>query len=567
MDRQLGTRWKRLGGCRIARTNCRSSCRSGHVIVLMKAMFRRSAALGVSLFGTSLLGVTLFGMSLFGMSMVGVMLLGMSLLGVTAGSVVAQDRPGAAQDRPGAAQERPGAAQDRPGAAEERPGAAQERPGAGASQAAQVGEARPAAADERLLWPQFRGPRGDGHATASNLPERWNAFRNIAWQTPLPGSGWSSPIVVGDRIWVTAAQPKTLTAEEQAKRLAAFPAEQSESLRAYGSVELFALELAADTGRLLRRIELFTCDDPPIIHHVNSYASPTPATDGEHLYCHFGAVGTVALDMRKGEVLWRRRFAVDEITGGGNSPVLVGERLIFSCDGTDAQFVVALNKATGETLWKTNRPPIDATEPKYRRAFSSPLPIEVGGRALVVVPGAQWVVAYDPRDGREVWRVNYGDGHAIVPRPVFGNGMVYCCTGYPKPQLWAIRADGQGDITESHVAWTCDRQAPEIASPILVGEELYMVSVIGVASCLDSRTGETRWQKRLGGNHAASPLYADGKLYFASEDGAVTVLKPGREFTELARNQSTGIHMASPAAFGSSLLFRSSEGLYCLREQ
>jgi outer membrane protein assembly factor BamB len=419
----------------------------------------------------------------------------------------------------------------------------------------------------RLTWPQFRGPRGDGHAQANNLPVRWNAFRNIAWQTSLPGSGWSSPLVVGDRIWVTAAQPKTLTAEEQVKRLATFPAEQSESLRAYGSVALFALELAADTGKLVRRIELFTCDDPPIIHHVNSYASPTPVTDGDRMYCHFGAVGTVAVDMRSGETLWRRRFVVDEITGGGNSPILAGDRLIFSCDGTDAQYVIALNKATGETVWKTNRPPIEAMEPKYRRAFSSPLMVETGGRELAVVPGAQWVVAYDPRDGKEVWRVNYGDGHAVVPRPVFANGLVYCCTGYPKPQIWAIRVDGQGDVTDSHVAWTNDRQVSEIASPILVGDELYMVSVIGVASCLDARTGETRWQKRLGGNHAASPLFADGKLYFVSEDGATTVLKPGREFAELARNQGTGIHMASPAAFDSSLLFRSSEGLYCLREQ
>jgi outer membrane protein assembly factor BamB len=422
-------------------------------------------------------------------------------------------------------------------------------------------------AGERLLWPQFRGSRGDGHAEAKDLPTSWNAFRNIAWQTPLPGSGWSSPLVVGDKIWVTAAQPKTLAAEEQAKRLSAFPAEQSESLRAYGSVALFALELAASDGRLLRRLELFTCDDPPIIHHVNSYASPTPVTDGERLYCHFGAVGTVAVDMRTGMVAWRRRFVVDEITGGGNSPVLVGDRLIFSCDGTDAQYVIALDKANGDTLWKTSRPPIDAPEPKFRRAFSTPLLMEAGGREMVVAPGAQWVVAYNPRDGRELWRVNYGDGHAVVPRPVFGHGMVYCSTGYPKPQLWAIRVDGQGDVTDSHVAWTCDRQAPEIASPILVGDDLYMVSVIGVATCLDARSGQTRWQKRLGGNHAASPLLADGKLYFASEDGVVTVLKPGHEYTELGRNQSAGIHMASPAAFGNSLLFRSSEGLYCLRAE
>jgi hypothetical protein len=191
--------------------------------------------------------------------------------------------------------------------------------------------------------------------------------------------------------------------------------------------------------------------------------------------------------------------------------------------------------------------------------------VEHGGREEAIVPGAEWVCAYDPASGRELWRVNIGEGtHATIPRPVFGDGTVYVCTGYMKPQLWAIRLGGSGDVTETHVAWKHEKQIPEISSPILIGSELYFVSSLGVLSCLDAKSGRELWQHRLGGNFAASPIAADGKLYFSSQEGVSTVLRPGREYVELARNQLIGQTMASPAIAGRSLLIRADRMLYCV---
>lgn len=270
--------------------------------------------------------------------------------------------------------------------------------------------------------------------------------------------------------------------------------------------------------------------------------------------------------METGRVLWKQRFAVDEITGPGGSPVLDGDLLILGCDGADEQFLVALNKQSGETVWRMPRPKIDAVDGKLRRAFSTPLLVDYGGRRQLISPTAQWVVAYNPADGKELWRVNFRTGHAVVPRPVFRDGLVYVCTGYLKPVLWAVRVDGSGDVTETHVVWKCDRQVPEISSPVVVGAEIYFVSSIGVATCLDAQTGKRIWQHRLGGNFAASALAADGKLYFSSEEGTTIVLLPGREYRELARNQLFGRTLASLAVAGDSLLIRTDALLYCVRE-
>lgn len=325
------------------------------------------------------------------------------------------------------------------------------------------------------------------------------------------------------------------------------------------------MELDARDGRVVRRIELLKVESPSPIHSVNSYASPTPVADSGRLYCHFGSLGTVALDTQSGQVVWRKRFVVEEITGPGGSPVLWRDRLIVACDGVDAQFVVALDTRTGAELWKSPRPKIDA-EGKHRRAFSTPLVIEHAGRRQVISTAAQWVVSYDPETGREWWRVNYGDGHAVVPRPVFRDGLVYICTGYMKPQLWAIRADGSGDVSETHVVWRWDRQVPEVSSPVVVGGEIYFVSVLGVATCLDAKTGTQLWQKRLGGNYGASPIVSGDRVYFISQEGNTTIVRTGREYEEVAQNYLNGLILASPAAHGDALLMRSSERLYCIRE-
>ena len=416
-------------------------------------------------------------------------------------------------------------------------------------------------------WPQFRGPRGDGTAEARDLPTQWGGFYTPAWQTETPGNGWSSPIVIGGQIWITSAEQVALTTADLDRKLGSgLYKDFAEQFQGHSSVTLLASEIDAATGKRLRTVELFTVNNPPPIHATNTYASPTPVTDGKRLYCHFGSLGTVALDFESGKVVWQRKFVVDDITGPGSSPVLCDELLILPVDGVDEQYVIALNKDTGETVWKTARPPI-RSDGKHRRAFSTPLAIEHAGKSQLIVPGAQWVVSYEPKTGKELWRVDFGDGHATVPRPVYRDGLVYICTGFMKPQLWAIRVDGAGDVTETHVAWKYTKQVPEVSSPIVVGSEIYFTSTLGVLTCLDAVTGEQLWQHRLGGNFGASPIAADGKLYFTSQECLTTVIRPGRRYEELARNQLFGQTLASPAIAGSSIILRAERTIYCLRAQ
>lgn len=413
-------------------------------------------------------------------------------------------------------------------------------------------------------WPQFRGPSGDGVVTSSNLPTRWGGFEPIAWQAQIPGHGWSSPVVVGDRIWLTTAEQTALPTQAREKKLNdSIYRDYRDQLQVHGAVTCLAIELAAASGEELRRIELFTRDDPPPTHATNGYASPTPAADGQRLICHFGSLGTACLELNSGKVLWQRRLLFDEITGPGSSPALHNNIAIIPCDGADQQFVTGIDIHTGQTIWQTPRPKIEDQIGIHRRAFSTPLIVKHGNRWEAIVPGAQWVAAYDPASGKELWRVNMGEGHATIPRPVAANGMVYVCSGYMKPKLLAIRLGGDGDVTATHVAWQHDKQVPEISSPVIVGSEIYFVSSVGIATCLDAQTGEVVWHHRLGGNFAASPLAADGKLYFVSREGVTTVLKAGREYEELAKNQHFGQTLASPAVCGDALLIRADRMLYC----
>jgi outer membrane protein assembly factor BamB len=401
-------------------------------------------------------------------------------------------------------------------------------------------------------WLQFRGPAGNGCVSAKNLPLQWGGgFAQASWQTDVPGIGWSSPVVIGERIWLTTSEQLALSDTKRAAKLAANPI-LTPDFQTHAAVTLYALEFDVKSGKLLRNIELFTFDDPPPIHAQNSYASPTPVSDGERLYCHFGSLGTVCLDLKTGTVLWKVTLTVDEITGR---------------DGTDQQFVVALDKLSGKQVWKTPRPPIAAPDKKLKRAFSTPLLITHAGREQLISAGAQWVCAYEPATGKEIWRSNMGVGtHAVVPRPVYQDGLVYVCTGYMKPELWAIKVDGEGDVTDSHLEWSVDSQIPELSSPLVAGGELYYVSSKGVATCIDAKTGDKIWQHRLGGNFSASPILADGKLYFVSQESITTVLKPGREYQELATNQLFGQVQASPVIAGSALLIRTQSQLICVQK-
>ncbi len=385
-------------------------------------------------------------------------------------------------------------------------------------------------------WPQFRGPTGQGHATERGLPLEWSETKNIIWKTPVPGLGWSSPTVANGRVWLT-----TVVESKQRRGVSA-------SLRA------LAFDVA--TGREIVNVEVFRLDDAGYVNPKNSRASPTPIVVGDRVYVHFGAEGTAALST-SGEILWTTHLRYESQHGNGGSPTLYRDLLIINCDGNGGDaYVVALDTASGKPRWKTaRRRPAD-------QAYSTPLVITVGQQDQLVSVGAYRAAAYDPLTGQEIWRVSYGDGFSNVPRPVFGQGLVFIATGFQTPALMAVRPDGTGDVTRTHVAWTITRGAPYTPSPLLVGNDLYYVSDTGVLSLADAASGQIVWQQRLGGNYSASPVFADSRIYFQSEEGMTTVIAPGREFRRLASNRLDGATLASMAVSGGSFFIRSQSHLY-----
>jgi outer membrane protein assembly factor BamB len=380
-------------------------------------------------------------------------------------------------------------------------------------------------------WPEFRGPTGQGISTDRGVPLEWSETQNVIWKTRVPGLGWSSPIVAGGRVWLTTAVGQS------------------------GAASLRTVAYDTETGREVVNTEVFRIRNASLTNPKNSLASPTPIVEADRVYVHFGADGTAALTT-SGEVVWKTRLPYQSQHGNGGSPALYGDLLIINCDGSDEAFVVALDKRTGKVRWKTAR------RQPWDQAYSTPLVIRVGDRDEVVSVGAYRAAAYDPLSGREVWRVSYDDGFSNVPRPVYGHGLVYIATGFQQPSLLAVRADGTGDVTKTHIAWTLRRAAPLTPSPLLVGDELYVVSDIGIGSCLDALTGQVHWQQRLGGNYSASPVFADGRIYFLSEEGVAVVIAPGKEFRRLAANPLDGGALASIAVSGGSIFIRTDSHLY-----
>jgi len=380
-------------------------------------------------------------------------------------------------------------------------------------------------------WPQFRGPDGQGHSSESQVPLEWSETKNIAWKTAIPGLGWSSPVIANGKVWIT-------TAVEQR------------------GISLRALAFDAATGKEIVNVEVFKIPyDRREINPKNSWASPTPVIDGDRVYVHFGADGTAALST-SGEIIWKTRFDYQSQHGAGGSPVVYGDLLIFNCDGGDVAFVVAIDKNTGKQKWKTSRGyPAD-------QAYTTPLVIRVGDKDQLISVGAFRARAYDPLNGKEIWRVRYDEGFSNVPRPVFANGLVFITTGFQQPELLAVRPDGTGDVTKTHIAWSLKRGAPLTPSPLSVGDELYIVNDGGIATCLDAKSGTIIWQQRLGGTYSASPLYAAGHIFFPAEQGATTVIVPGKEFKRVAINQLDGGLLASIAVSDGSFFLRTDGHLY-----
>lgn len=405
-------------------------------------------------------------------------------------------------------------------------------------------------------WPQFRGPTGDGLALATNVPTTWNATNNIRWKTAVPGRGRSSPVVLEDRIWLTTAL------EAGGRTFAQGPSQMFQADR----ITLGAVCLERPTGQLLYHAEIFTITNPPAINTLNSYATPTPVVEPGRLYCDFGTFGTACLDTADGRVLWRRQFPLDHAHGPGSSPVLCGDLLVLARDGRDQQYIVALNKLTGEVVWKNSRPPLDTPVPEFRKAFSTPLLISQAGRSQLISGGAQWLVAYEPATGQELWRVNHRKGESGAPRPVYGQGVLYFSTGVldGRPQLWAVRADGQGDVTSTHVLWKLTAPLGFMPSPLLVGKELYVLNDDGFLTCVEASTGQVLGKARLGGQYAASPTLADGRIYCCSRDGKTVVVEAKSSLAILGENQLDGPVFACPAFAHSAIYLRTDSHLYAI---
>jgi outer membrane protein assembly factor BamB len=385
-------------------------------------------------------------------------------------------------------------------------------------------------------WPEFRGPTGQGLSEAKGVPVEWDATTNVAWKTPLPGRGWSSPVLVGGRVYLTNA-----TGDDKRP-----------SLR--------ALCIDAQGGKVLWDTELFRPDPAATqaLHKKNSQASPTPIVAGGTMYAHFGHLGTAALDL-SGKVLWRQVVEHQPAHGNGGSPALVDDLLVFNCDGVADPFVVALDAKTGQTRWQTPR----NTPARQQFSAGTPIAVEVDGATQIVSPGSGFVGGYDPRDGRELWRVGYGEGYSVITRPAYADGVLVLSSGYNEPVTIAIRPAGaRGDVTKTHVAWQNQKAAPNTPSPLIVGAEVFLVSDGGIATCVDLATGKVHWTERLDGNFSASPVHAEGRVYFQSEAGMGYVVRAAKTFELLAENDLEEPSLASYAVTDGALFIRTAKHLW-----
>lgn len=376
-------------------------------------------------------------------------------------------------------------------------------------------------------WPQFRGPTGQGVSAAKLAPIAWSEEEGVAWRTPIPGQGWSSPVIYARQVWLTTAS------------------------EAEGSLRAICLDFV--TGEILHDVEVFRRADLGRINAHNTHASPTPVLDGDLVFVHFGGHGTACLST-DGRVLWRNEsLKHDHGHGPGASPIVWNDLLIVACDGVDRQFVAALDKRTGQLRWRQERhgPP----------AYSTPLAVRAAGGEQIVSVGGGQAVAYAPRTGAEIWKFRF-EGYSAVPRPVAAGGRVFFCSGYETPTLYAVDLAGQGDVTDTHLAWAARRGVPHNPSPLIVGRQMFLLNDKGVLVCLNLADGQELWRKRLRGTFLASPVYAAGCIYAVNDEGLTYVVDPAGRGAVVAENQLEGRVSASPAVVGGSLLLRTDRALY-----
>lgn len=409
-------------------------------------------------------------------------------------------------------------------------------------------------------WPAFRGPNNDGtypprpDGTLHGFPTEWSESKNIVWKTAIPGRAWSTPVVMGDQVWVSNATPD--------------------------GKKMFGICLDKATGEKIHDFLLFENEDPePLGNKVNGYGSCSPALDEEQVYFHFGSYGTTALDRKSGKKVWERRdLPCRHFRGPASSVVLHKTLVILSMDGIDVQYLVALDRRTGKTVWKTPRTTdFGDVEPggkirgdgDFRKAYTTPNFITLNGVRQLVSPGARACYGYEADTGRELWKITYG-GFSNAVAPVFvEDDLALINTGLGKAHLLGLRLDDelQGDVTDSHIEWDVFKRIPARCSPVVVGRNVYFTSESGILSCLDADQGEIINNKALRHNFSASAALADGRLFFADERGTTFVVEATPDLKVVATNELEEGCMASPAFDGKALYLRTKTHLYRIEER
>lgn len=395
-------------------------------------------------------------------------------------------------------------------------------------------------------WTHLRGSNLDGHSVSKNAPVNWSETNNIIWKTAIRGVAWSSPVVFGDQIW-------TSSATDDGK-------------------ELFAVCTDFNSGKNLREVMLFKPDSVQHIHPTNSYATPTPCIEEDFVYMHYGTYGTACINTRTFETIWTRTdLNCDHMQGAASSPILYKDLLILHIEGTDVQYLIALDKHTGKTVWKTERPQefYRNIEPVYRKAYCTPIVVNVNGNDQLISNGSQLAIAYDPATGKEIWQVFYGED-STISMPLSYGGLVFVNSGWMFPKdgsqfycrLLAVDPTGKGDVTKTLVKWEADKDVPQISTPVIVDSLIYMVHERGDLTCLNARDGNVIWKTKLKDQFNASVLYASGNIYLFSTKVKTYVIKPGLTFQLVAENQLEGQLKATPAIIRDNIIFRTDKFLY-----
>jgi outer membrane protein assembly factor BamB len=408
-------------------------------------------------------------------------------------------------------------------------------------------------------WPQWRGPAGTGASSETRLPETWSDTTNIAWRTRLSGVGVSSPIVWGDRVFITAQVGSG--ASRQGPRLGqgdeASPAERSlGSTAAQGQGVRFLIEaLDRVNGERAWSFELAADGPLPTVHDKHNLASASPVVDGERVYAVFGSGQVVAVDMR-GKQIWTRNLAREHAPfdinwGHASSPIVHRGSLILVCYHETASYLLALDARTGRPLWKTERP-------RGVLSYSTPIVVPGPQGEELIVNSSEGIEAYDPATGGALWHFDEPSRFPI-PVAMYHQGVIYLSRGYRSGPYAAIRPGGRGDISRTHVVWHVPTGAPYISSLVYYDGLLYMAGDVGVITCVDAMTGAQVWRQRLGGIYTASPVAGDGKIYLLSESGETVVLRAGRTPEVLARNTIDGRVLASPAISGGRIFIRTDD--------